>query len=101
MILRDLIDAKITNDQFVHQFPRSADDLALPAILKAAWMQFSDRRVYRLTGRDTPNARGDGHARKMLALFDDEPGIPMAAAKDSHRQGTVADDWGGQAAPRV
>ena len=53
LILRDLIDAKITNDQFVRQFPKSADDLAIPAILQAVWMQFSDHRVHRLTGRDT------------------------------------------------
>ncbi len=53
-VVRDLIDGKITNDQFVRQFPRSADDPAIPAILKAAWMQFSDHRVHKLTGRDAP-----------------------------------------------
>jgi len=53
-VIRDLIDGKITNEEFMRQFPRSGDDPALPAILTAAWMQFSDRRIHRLTGRDTP-----------------------------------------------
>lgn len=52
--VRDLIDGKITNDEFIRQFPRSADDPALPAVLKAVWMQFSDHRVHKLTGRDNP-----------------------------------------------
>ena len=52
--LRDWLDGKITNDEFVSRFPRAEQDPALAAILQAAWMQFSDGRVHKLTGRDSP-----------------------------------------------
>lgn len=52
--LRDLLDGRITNDEFVRRFPRAEHDPALAAILQAAWMQFSDQRVHKLTGRDSP-----------------------------------------------
>jgi hypothetical protein len=52
--LRDLLDGKITNDEFVSHFPKVEEDPALAAILQAAWMQFSDRRIHKLTGRDSP-----------------------------------------------
>jgi hypothetical protein len=52
--LRDLLDGRITNDEFVRRFPRAEHDSALAAILQAAWMQFSDRREHKLTGRDSP-----------------------------------------------
>jgi hypothetical protein len=53
--LRDLLDGRITNDEFVSRFPRAEQDPALAAILQAAWMQFSDRRVHKLTGGDSPS----------------------------------------------
>jgi hypothetical protein len=52
--LRDLLDARITNDEFISRFPRTEKDPALVAILQAAWMQLSDRRVHKMTGRDCP-----------------------------------------------
>jgi hypothetical protein len=52
--LRDLLDGRINNDEFVSRFPRAEHDPALAAILQAAWMQFSDGRVHKLTGRDSP-----------------------------------------------
>lgn len=53
-VLRDLLEGRITNDEFVSQFPRGRHDPGLGAILQAAWMQFSDLRVHKLTGRDSP-----------------------------------------------
>jgi hypothetical protein len=52
--LRDLLDGRITNDEFINRFPRAEQDPALAAILQATWMQFSDRRTHKLTGRDSP-----------------------------------------------
>ena len=52
-ILRDLIDGRITNDEFMSKFPRGTDP-ALRAILDFAWTQFSDLRAHALTGRDMP-----------------------------------------------
>ncbi len=54
-VLRDLVDGRITNDEFMGRFPRSTDP-ALRAILDFAWGQFSDLRVHKLTGRDAPTA---------------------------------------------
>jgi hypothetical protein len=52
-VLRDFIDGKITNDEFMSKFPKSADP-SLQAIYYFAWGQFSDLRVHKLTGRDAP-----------------------------------------------
>jgi hypothetical protein len=52
-ILRDLIDGKITNDDFMSAFPRS-NDLGVDAVFKFAWGQFSDLRTHTLTGADRP-----------------------------------------------
>jgi hypothetical protein len=52
--LRDLIDGRITNDEFMSRFPRSKDDSGITVILEAAWLQFSDLRTHKLTGRDSP-----------------------------------------------
>jgi hypothetical protein len=52
--LRELLDGGITNDEFVNRFPRAEHDPALSAILQAVWMQFSDRRIHKLTGCDSP-----------------------------------------------
>jgi hypothetical protein len=53
-VLRDLVDGRITNDEFVSRFPRDRHDSALAAILRAAWTQFSDLRAHKLIGRDSP-----------------------------------------------
>lgn len=52
-VLQDLIDGKITNDEFMSRFkfPKNTDP-ALGAIFMFAWGQFSDLRTHRLTGRD-------------------------------------------------
>ena len=52
--LRDLIDGKITNDDFMAKFATCKDDPALRAVLYFAWGQFSDLRVHTLTGNDSP-----------------------------------------------
>jgi hypothetical protein len=52
-VLRDFIDGRITNDEFMEKFPRSTDP-ALNAILEFTWMQFSDLRVHKLAGHDAP-----------------------------------------------
>lgn len=52
-ILRDFIDGKITNDEFMKRFPKCAD-AALWAVYEFTWRQFSDLRVHTLTGRDSP-----------------------------------------------
>jgi hypothetical protein len=52
-LLRDLIDGRITNDEFLGKFPKSTDP-ALQAIYYFAWGQFSDLRVHKLTGHDGP-----------------------------------------------
>ena len=54
-VLRDLIDGRVTNDEFMSRFPRCKDP-ALRAILDFVWKQFSDVRVHTLTGPDSPKA---------------------------------------------
>lgn len=51
--LRDFLDGKITNDEFLNTFPRSKDH-ALQAALRLAWNCQSDFRVHALTGKDKP-----------------------------------------------
>jgi hypothetical protein len=53
-ILRELLDGRITNEEFVTKFPRNCADPALNAVFYFAWGQFSDLRVHTLSGRDTP-----------------------------------------------
>ena len=52
-VLRDLVDGRITNDDFMSKFPRGTDP-ALRAVLDFAWTQFSDLRAHTLAGRDNP-----------------------------------------------
>ena len=52
-VLRDLLDGRITNDEFMGRFPRGTDP-ALRAVLDFAWKQFSDLRAHTLTERDAP-----------------------------------------------
>jgi hypothetical protein len=54
-LLRELVDGRITNEEFMSKFPRVTDP-ALRAVLDFAWTQFSDLRVHALTGRDKPTA---------------------------------------------
>lgn len=98
--IRDFIDGKITNDQFMRLFPRSADDPALPAVLKAVWMQFSDHRVHKLSGRDNPTPE----LRSVLErcwLFLNGNRIPMATSEVSRRQRTAPVDWLGRTITRL
>jgi hypothetical protein len=53
VILRDFLEGRITNEEFVKRFPRR-NDPALSAVFYAVWLQFSDLRVHTLTGRDSP-----------------------------------------------
>ncbi len=59
-VLQELIDGKITNDEFMNRFkfPKNTDP-AIRAIFIFAWGQFSDLRAHRLTGRHalTPERR--------------------------------------------
>jgi hypothetical protein len=55
-VLRRFIDGEITNDEFEAQFPRSAEDSAIPAIKANAWILYSDLRQHKLTGKYAPNA---------------------------------------------
>jgi hypothetical protein len=55
-VLRSFIDGEITNDDFEAQFPRSAEDSAIPAIKANVWMLYSDLRQHKLTGKHAPNA---------------------------------------------
>lgn len=54
-VLQDLIDGKITNDEFMSRFkfPKNTDP-AVRAIFIFAWGQFSDLRAHKLTGRHAP-----------------------------------------------
>ena len=54
-VLQDLIDGKITNDEFMKRFnfPKNTDR-ALRAIFLFAWGQFSDLGAHKLTGRHAP-----------------------------------------------
>jgi hypothetical protein len=52
-VLRDLIDGRITNEDFARRFPSSSDS-GLRAVRYFAWGQFSDLRIHTLTGRDRP-----------------------------------------------
>ena len=55
-VLRSFIDGEITNDDFEAQFPRNAEDPAIPAIKANVWMLYSDLRQHKLTGKHAPNA---------------------------------------------
>ena len=50
-VLRSFIDGEITNDDFEAQFPRNAEDPAIPAIKANVWMLYSDLRQHKLTGK--------------------------------------------------
>jgi len=68
IVLRDLIDGRITNDEFMSSFPRGSD-LALLAVLDFAWRQFSDLRVHTLTGRDSPTPERQAMLERCLLFL--------------------------------
>ena len=49
-LIQDFRQGKITNDEFIHAFPRS-DDKAIQAINSMLWFCYSDLREHRLTGK--------------------------------------------------
>lgn len=51
--LRDFLEGRITNEEFVKRFPK-CNDRALSAVFYFVWGQFSDLRAHTLTGRDSP-----------------------------------------------
>jgi hypothetical protein len=64
IVLRQLADGEITNEEFMKKFPSGCDeDPALQAVFMFAWGQFSDHRVYALTGSAAP-------LPERLAIFE-------------------------------
>ncbi len=71
-LLRSFIDGEITNDDFEAQFPRSAEDSAIPAIKANVWMLYSDLRQHKLTGKHAPNAENRAILERCVLFLESD-----------------------------
>jgi hypothetical protein len=58
LLLRRFACSRLTNDDFVENFPRSTVDPALRAVEERAWGLYDDLHTHRLTGRYALTAAG-------------------------------------------
>lgn len=57
-LLRALIDARVTNDEFFSRYPRDSGDPALRGIFEKVWSFYSDLRTHKLIGSYSPSPHG-------------------------------------------
>ena len=69
-LLRELLEGRITNDEFHSQFPRSGSDRALDAIFVFAWGLYSDLHAHKLTGKHEPDADARAIATRCVLFLE-------------------------------
>lgn len=89
-VLQDLIDGKITNDEFMSRFkfPKNTDP-AVRAIYIFAWGQFSDLRVHRLTGRDAPTPERLAFLQRCVSFLRTDLEFEWPLPKPSKTRGLL------------
>jgi hypothetical protein len=88
LVLRDFLDGKITNEEFLTRFPRSKDP-ALNAILYFVWGQFSDLRIHTLSGRYVPSSDRAVVLERCYLFLKTDLGFEWPVPKPSMAKGLL------------